>query len=144
MNPNENITANFTWGELIYGIQGDMSDEEYAHFKFINYNEVKSDREAQNNLIGIASRLQMLRDLIQKPIIVTSGFRCKRWEILKGRNGKSQHAAGKAVDSYCPDLSILGYYEIIDKVFPTGGRAVNTDLHFVHYDTRASRATWDY
>lgn len=51
--------------------------------------------------------LDPARGLLQKPIIVTSGYRSIDWELKQKRNGKSQHCRGEAADLKCSDNATL-------------------------------------
>ena len=46
----------------------------------------------------IVNCLQPIRDLIKKPMIITSGYRCKEVNKLIGGAENSQHLKGQAVD----------------------------------------------
>lgn len=72
---------------------------------------IHSDRAAQekiNNMPDINSLdcmlelivncLQPIRDLINKPMIINSGYRCKLLNEKVGGKDKSQHMKGQAVD----------------------------------------------
>lgn len=48
--------------------------------------------------LGVISRLQIVRDEIQKPIIINSGYRCSWHNIAIGGEKNSQHLIGNAVD----------------------------------------------
>ncbi len=47
----------------------------------------------------LVDKLQMLRDLVNKPIIVTSGCRCKKYNKHIGGVNNSPHLLGLAVDT---------------------------------------------
>lgn len=46
----------------------------------------------------VINRLQIIRDEIQKPIIINSGFRCQKHNKEVGGKERSQHLIGNAVD----------------------------------------------
>ena len=46
----------------------------------------------------IVNCLQPIRDLVKKPMIITSGYRCKEVNKLIGGAENSQHLKGQAVD----------------------------------------------
>ena len=46
----------------------------------------------------VVNCLQPIRDLIKKPMIITSGYRCKEVNKLIGGAENSQHLKGQAVD----------------------------------------------
>ena len=52
---------------------------------------------------GVIYFLDDLRAYMGKPVLVTSAYRTKEWELSKGRSGTSSHCKGLAVDIACPD-----------------------------------------
>ncbi|MFA5458050.1 MAG: D-Ala-D-Ala carboxypeptidase family metallohydrolase [Synergistaceae bacterium] len=54
--------------------------------------------------LGIVHRLQVLRDILQVPIIVTSGYRCGRHNREIGGAPNSMHLKGWAVDWTCSKI----------------------------------------
>lgn len=47
-----------------------------------------------------------LRKKYNKPVYITSGLRCKKWNRLQaGSSSTSKHMSGKAVDFYIPNLT---------------------------------------
>ena len=63
-----------------------------------NINNSPSKREEQNIILLVDNILDPLREVYGKPIIVTSGFRCKRLNNIVGGSKKSQHCNGEAAD----------------------------------------------
>ena len=56
--------------------------------------------------------LQQLRDVIKEPIIVTSGYRCKQYNLNIGGYVHSKHMEGKAADIKVSDMTpkwLAGY-----------------------------------
>lgn len=97
------ITKNFTLEELY------ASDT--ARSKGINNHPTT---EAIGNLTRLAyCLLQPLRDLLGKPIIITSGYRSKELNRVIGGVATSQHTLGEAADLYCPSLSIEALYQFV-------------------------------
>lgn len=85
-------------------------------------------------------RLTQLRIQGGKPLVVTSAFRCTRYQMeLAGKGfetarGTSQHELGKAADITCIDLNLIENY------FTSIGVA-NT---FTHVDLRPQIIRWAY
>ena len=50
--------------------------------------------------------LQPLRDFYKRPIVVSSGFRCKTLNRVVGGSLSSQHLKGEAADIVFPNLSV--------------------------------------
>lgn len=53
-------------------------------------------------LIRTAEKLDLVRELLNKPIIVNSAFRCLELNTKIGSKPSSQHTKGQAVDFICP------------------------------------------
>lgn len=64
--------------------------------------------QADNMLNLIIYCLQPIRDMLQKPMIISSGYRCPELNKLVGGVSNSQHLEGKAVDFTVPGESVQG------------------------------------
>lgn len=51
---------------------------------------------------SLLARLNQLRSIYGRPIVLTSAYRSRDYELSKNRSGTSQHTLGKAVDVYIP------------------------------------------
>ena len=51
-----------------------------------------------NNLKYLAENLELVRNLLDAPIIISSGFRCLTLNTAIGSKGTSQHVSGEAAD----------------------------------------------
>lgn len=51
----------------------------------------------------LAERLDILRDAIGRPLVITSGLRCRVRNAEVGGSPASRHLTGKAVDLRCAD-----------------------------------------
>lgn len=89
----------------------------------------------------IINRLDLFRRFIGQPIFITSGFRCKVWNLEKGGATRSTHMFGLGVDWYVKD----DQWEVADLVaeghfFRSGGvkiyRDKKTGLIRFHTDCR--------
>ena len=56
------------------------------------------DEEIYFNLITTAKKMQDIRDILQAPITITSGFRPQEYNTLIGGSKKSAHMLGLACD----------------------------------------------
>ena len=92
-NLKEQLTKNFTLEDFV-GAKGN------EHCIMMAQNRLTP--EIVENIQRIAKKLQEVQDyanlITPCYIIVTSGFRPKEWEKLKGRSGTSQHTKGHAAD----------------------------------------------
>lgn len=90
------ISKNFTLEEFEYS--------ETAKKNNID-NKVKVDYIKNNIKELIYQVLQPLRDKIEKPIYITSGYRCLKLNELVGGVHTSQHVKGEAVDIKIEDMT---------------------------------------
>lgn len=97
------------------------------------------------NVIELADNLQVIRDEINLPISVNSGYRCKPHNKKIGGKVKSMHLLAKAADIRVKGLTPLELRNIIKKLMNEGKikkgglKAYST---FVHYDIRGIYTTW--
>jgi uncharacterized protein YcbK (DUF882 family) len=98
------------------------------------------------NISELARNLQVLRDHIEKPIRINSGYRSPKHNAsLPGAVKNSQHVKGKAsdltVEGMTPkELANAIYLLISQKKMKEGG--VGVYANFVHYDIRNKKARW--
>ena len=101
--------------------------------------------EYMENVKELAENLQVLRDYIQKPIIVISGYRSPTYNRkIKGAR-RSQHLFAKAGDlivkGMTPDeVKEAIVYLIKEGKMKKGGVGLYT--HFTHYDVRGFNRRW--
>lgn len=62
--------------------------------------------------------LQPIRDLVGKPILVTSGYRCEALNKIVGGALNSQHQTGEAADIKCPNMSTADLARAIQNAVP--------------------------
>jgi len=94
--------------------------------------------------------LQAVRDILEKPMKITSGYRCEKHNLAVGGVSTSSHLLGTAADIYIPSS---GYgYEIMRAIFLSqrffrvgygkmGGTLV---LHVDIDSNKASPVLWGY
>lgn len=66
-------------------------------------------REYEDNLLDLHEKINRVRKLYGKPMIVTAGYRSVEHELKMGRSGKSDHCKCKAIDIYDPDKSLANW-----------------------------------
>lgn len=101
------MNLNFTMSELI------KSDK-------AKQNNIKNtpDTVALDNMLNlIVYCLQPIRELLRKPVVITSGFRCPQLNKLVGGVANSQHMTGCAADFVATGETIEG---IIFKIQTSG------------------------
>ena len=94
--PNEKISAN------------DYITKNFKYKEFWQGN-IEPPPEYANNVMACAEQLQRVRDLIKKPIIITSAYRTKSYNTAIGGAKASQHLTASAVDSHAVGLDIRIY-----------------------------------
>lgn len=87
--------------------------------------------------------LEALRALVEKPVIITSGYRSPAHNEQVGGAQYSYHTTGEAADIKVAGLSVFELYTLADQVeaFGDGGIGIY-DGGFVHVDVRYGRARW--
>jgi uncharacterized protein YcbK (DUF882 family) len=89
--------------------------------------------------------LEQIREHFDKPIRITSAFRCFDHNLAVGGSFDSQHTKGRAADIQIEDTTPDEVYAFIDSLYPNKygvGLYTNGKGAFVHVDTRAKRARW--
>lgn len=94
-----------------------------------------------NEIINIdpllIAKLECLRSAIgNKPIFITSGYRCEIHNKKVGGASNSQHLKGKAVDIWVKE-DMLELTKLADRIFSQGG--MGTYKNFIHLDTGPKR-----
>lgn len=93
--------------------------------------------------INLVNALQKLRDLIGKPIIIVSGYRCKKHNEYVGGAPNSFHVQGLAADIKVKDMSIDDLEKYVHQIpeFENGG--IGMYKTWIHVDVRKGKARWD-
>lgn len=102
----------------------------------INYPLFNGERYVCDNLSELVNKLlDPIRERFATPIIVTSGYRCRRLNALVGGAENSQHRCGKAVDFYFSGFSAKemakAFYEIAED-FDYDQLIYYKKRHFIH------------
>jgi len=97
-------------------------------------NLVKLDEE-------LIDKLQKLRALVGKSIIVNSGYRTPEYNSKIGGAPKSQHMEGKAADIRVTGVTPVQVAKLAKQV---GFRGVGIYDTFTHVDVRPTPTEWDY
>lgn len=87
------MIKNFTFKELIKTDSGT--------------DNTPNDMDVIKNLVRLAEFLQVIRNELQLPIIVTSGYRSKEVNESVGGVSSSYHVKGLAADIRCKDMDKL-------------------------------------
>jgi len=90
-------------------------------------------------------KLQKLRNILQRPIIINSAARCPLHNVRVGGSPKSQHRSTKQSPSTAFDISLKGLNkeELIKAAKFAGFKGLGVNYNsFVHVDNRKYFATW--
>lgn len=101
--------------------------------------------EVFQNVLKLAQNLQRLRDAINLPININSGYRSPKHNAKIGGVKNSQHLTGKAADirvaGTSPKIIAKKIEELIKLgIMQEGGIGIYET--FVHYDIRGEKARW--
>jgi len=98
-----------------------------------------------DNLKTLVYNLQMLRDCIEKPIIILSGYRTIEHNKAVNGSRKSYHLTAQAADFIVPSIMIETLHEIVGHLIRNGSmKPGGLGLYdtFIHYDTRGYNSRW--
>ena len=101
--------------------------------------------ELMENVEKLAKNLQVLRDHIQKPITIISGYRTPEYNKKCGGVKRSQHLLAKAADIIVKDMTSLEVRDTIIQLIKEGKMdpgGVGIYPTFTHYDVRGRNARW--
>lgn len=118
------ITPDFALAEFTYS--------QYAERH--NINNTPSDYELANIINITAPRTQKIRDVLNKPMIITSGYRCFLLNRAVGGVDNSDHMSGLAIDFIAPKFGtpkeVAQYLQTI--VLPLGINQLIYEGTWVH------------
>lgn len=101
--------------------------------------------EFYKNVQELAINLQVLRDHLDEPVHVNSGYRTPVYNAKVGGKKKSKHLEAKAGDITVKSKTPRQLGAIIEKLIAQGKMkqgGMGVYPGFVHYDTRGTRARW--
>lgn len=89
------------------------------------------------------SRLDRMRAIYGKPMVLNSAYRSPEWELSHGRAGTSTHCEGHAVDVRCAPEDRL---QMLTAAFMAGFRRIGIAETYLHLDDSVDRVqtTWLY
>lgn len=103
--------------------------------------------DVMDNLQRLAWNLQSLRDYLDEPIHINSGYRTPEHNKAVGGVEYSQHLYGKAADIWVKGMTPLAIKETIEFLIKREGMdegGIGLYDTFVHYDCRLGKVRWDY
>lgn len=164
---NERLSQNFTLYEFIEA-------QLPAHAVKLNWQNIAEFTPKQHLYRELANDLQKIRNMINAEfragngnreigLRITSGVRCRQWELTRGRTGTNQHTVGAAADiqpvNCTQSMAIDIMYWLYTKYWPRengwpGGFAMSKAIFtqggiierigFIHFDKRPQVARWEY
>jgi uncharacterized protein YcbK (DUF882 family) len=114
--------------------------------EFASKDGANTPDELRSNLLELAQNLQKIRDVIDEPIYINSGYRTKDHNAKVGGVSNSYHTKGMAVDIRANGLDSKQLYTIIAQMMDKGSiKKGGLGLYnsFVHYDIQGKKITWD-
>jgi uncharacterized protein YcbK (DUF882 family) len=113
---------------------------------FSPYEFVCKGKNCCGNSYPIAEKvleaLHILRVYIKKPIIINSGFRCRRYNKKIGGAKESFHTLGLAADIMVQEMDALELYNIVLNHSWFQNCGIGSYTGFVHIDFRGVKVTW--
>lgn len=88
----------------------------------------------------LLTKLELLRERIAKPVIITSGFRCPTYNQEVGGVKNSYHLLGMAADIHVPGVSLAGVLTLAEEI-GFKGIGFYPARNFLHLDIRPTRQT---
>lgn len=90
----------------------------------------------------MATRLQALRDHLDFPLKITSGYRCQKYnDSLSNSAKRSQHLSGKAVDVLTTEMSGTNKKKLLKSAKDFGFKGIGVYPSHVHIDLRDGNFT---
>ncbi|AKU42643.1 peptidase [Vibrio phage H188] len=85
--------------------------------------------------------LQLVRLHFNKPVVITSSYRCPKHNKAVGGASKSKHLEGIAADIQVKDIEPMEVYHLLDSIFPNH-YGIGSYKTFTHIDVRPTKARW--
>lgn len=90
----------------------------------------------------LLQKLELLREQIAKPVIITSGFRCPSYNQEVGGVKNSYHLLGMAADIHVPGVSLACVLTLAEEI-GFKGIGIYPARNFLHLDIRPTKqARW--
>jgi len=90
----------------------------------------------------LLAKLVELRNILERPVYITSGYRCPRYNQKIGGVVNSYHRIGLAADIKVKDISLIELLEICENI-GFGGIGFYEKKNFLHLDVRPTkRSRW--
>jgi len=88
----------------------------------------------------LLAKLIELRNILERPVYITSGYRCSRYNQKVGGVPNSYHCIGLAADIKVKDINLIELLEICENIDFTG-IGFYEKKNFLHLDVRPTKRT---
>ena len=122
MDFNLKLTENFKWGEFWSNSKRGI--------------KIEPPEEYFDNIKLMAKELQIVRDLINKPIFIISGYITPEWNKICDGANESYHMKGMAADTRAIGMNIIKYAFYILRFTKFKGIGLYRKKNFIHTDLR--------
>ena len=99
-----------------------------------------------NNILKLATQLQIIRDNAMASITINSAYRSPKYNKKIGGASKSKHMLGKAADITITGMTPDETVDLIKRLIEQGKilqGGLGRYTSFSHYDIRGTKARWD-
>ncbi len=113
--------------------------------EFRSKDGAQTPEELKYNLLELAQNLQVLRDYLDEPILINSGYRSPDHNKAVGGVKNSFHTKGMAADIRTKTYSPTALSEMIEHLIAQGKMkqgGLGVYNSFVHYDIQGKKARW--
>ena len=108
-------------------------------------NKTQVPLDLMSEVRELANNLQIIRNNIEKPIYINSGYRTEEYNTKVGGRDSSYHLRAMAADIRVSGIKPKELYKIIENLIYEGYiKEGGLGLYdtFVHYDIRGFKARW--
>lgn len=119
----------------------------FSKSEFDSKDGAEMPHEILLNVIKLAHSLQKLRDELDAPITINSGYRSPSHNKKVGGAVASRHLTGRAADIDVKGFTSEYVARTIEQLILSGDMiqgGIGIYDTFVHYDIRGVRARWDF
>ncbi len=88
----------------------------------------------------LLEKLEKLRKIIERPLYITSGYRCLRYNQKVGGVTNSYHCIGLAADIKVKDINLIELLEVCENI-DFAGIGFYEKKNFLHLDVRPTKRT---
>jgi len=88
----------------------------------------------------LLAKLVELRNILERPVYISSGYRCSKYNIQIGGIRNSYHCIGLAADIKVDDINLIELLEICENI-DFNGIGFYENKNFLHLDVRPTKRT---